>query len=77
MAQGQSGEDGGKRQLGSGTPAARTPMARRRRRVPSTPMEAPDVEAFLQQAARIVLRMKGLAGDSRVEDDKEDSRDSA
>jgi len=52
-------------------------MARRRRRVPSTPMEDPDVEAFLQQAARIVLRMKGLAGDSRVEDDKEDSRDSA
>jgi len=76
LAQGQFGEDGNKRQLGSGSPTSKASKARRLR-VPGTPMEDPDVDAFLQQAARIVLRVKGLAGHPPAQAAKEEDRDTA
>jgi hypothetical protein len=33
-------------------------------------MDDPDVEAFLRQAARIVLRVKGLAGNLQHQEDQ-------
>ena len=47
------------------------------RRVPGTPMDDSDVEEFLQLAARIVLRVKGLAGSASEASRSEENRDTA
>ena len=46
---------------------------RRRSRMPGAPLDDPDVEAFLLQIARIVLRVKGLAGKPQVRESEEDN----
>ena len=53
------------------------PSAFRRfaKRLPSIPMDDPDIEAFLQEAARIVLRLKGLGGKRLEPTQEEDARD--
>lgn len=41
--------------------------------MPGAPLDDPDVEAFLLQIARIVLRVKGLAGKPQVRESEEDN----
>jgi hypothetical protein len=67
------------RQAGDGTPEPVEFQPQQRRR-PGMPIEDPDVEAFLQIAARIVLRLKGLSGSNfkvAQDEDMEVNRDSA
>lgn len=63
MAQGESREECEERQdrnvtLDVGKAAPRSTVGARRK--PGTPIDDSDIEAFLKQAARIVLRLKGL-----------------
>lgn len=58
--QSRDGDEG--RQVSPGTdPPGPFPLGTEKRRN-GEPFEDPDIEAFLQMTARIVLRMKGLAG---------------
>ena len=77
MVQGQSHEEEDEGQGGLGTSPSDEIPQQALNRPPGAPMEDPDVEAFLRQAARIVLRLKGLAGSTREVPEEELNRDTA